>query len=128
MIFERRISISNRNYYLGVELKYENGKLLTKLNGSYFDMGDFSIMIDCVEKSYEKESKKLIYDKENPAMNNIIYLYDRFPFVCYIKESLYGGNGIITMNKNEIINYINANKIQVNRWDKNSCRCPLLYE
>ena len=128
MIFERKIRINNRNYYLGTELKYENGKLLTKLNGSYFDMGDFSLMIDYVEKRKEKESKKLIYDKENPAMNNIIYLYDRFPFVSYIKESLYDGNGIITMNKNEIINYINANKIQVNRWNKKSCSCPLLYE
>ena len=75
MIFERRIRINERDYYLGIELKYDN-KLLVKLDGSYFDMGDFNIMIDCVEKSYEEESKKLIYDKENPAMNNIIYLYD----------------------------------------------------
>ncbi len=127
MIFERRIRINERDYYLGIELKYDN-KLLVKSDGSYFDMGDFNIMIDYVEKSYEEESKKLIYDKENPAMNNTIYLYDRFPFICYIKESLYGGAGIITMDKDEIINYINTNKIQINRWDKKSCRCPLLYE
>lgn len=125
MIFERRIRINERDYYLGVELKYDN-KLLVKSDGSYFDMGDFNIMIDYVEKSYEEESKKFIYDKENPAMNNTIYLYDRFPFVCYIKESLYGGAGIITMDKDEIINYINTNKIQINRWDKKKLPLPFI--
>ena len=65
-------------------------------------------------------------------MNDIIYLYDRFSFVSYIKYILYNDEGKITsigcINKDEIIDYIKANKIKFNRWDKSSCRCPLLYK
>ena len=128
MTLERKIRIDDRDYYLGIELKYDKNKSLTKIDGSSFDMGDMSIMIDLVEKNYKRESKKLIYDKEVSSMNNVIYLYDRFPFVCYIKESLYGGNAFITMTKEEIINYINTYKIKINQWDKSKCICPLLYE
>ena len=132
MVIERRIKINNRDFYLGVELKYGKDKLLTKSDGSSFDMGDLSIMIDWVEKEYKKESKEIIYDKDITYMNDIIYLYDRFPFISYIKDISYGKDGNIAflgcISKNEIINYINANKIGINRWDKKNCRCPLLYE
>lgn len=128
MIFERKIRINNRDYFLGVELKYIENKILIQTNGNNFDMGDLSIMIEDVEANYENESKKIIYDKDNPYMNNVIYLYDRFPFICYIRTTLYGNHGNITINKDEIIDYINTYKIKINRWDKSSCRCPLLYE
>ena len=128
MTFERKIRINNRNFYLGIELKYGKDNLLTKINGVYFDMGDLSIMIDDFETNYNKESKKFIYVKSEPLMNDVIYLYDRFPFISYIKASLYDNDGNITINKDEITNYIKTNKIKINRWDKSSCRCPLLYE
>ena len=65
-------------------------------------------------------------------MNDIIYLYDRFPFVSYIKDILYNDDGKITylgcIKKDEIVDYIEANKIKIDRWDKSTCRCPLLYK
>jgi len=129
---ERKIKINNRDYFLGVELKYIKDKILIQTNGNNFDMGDLSIMIQDVESRYEKESKETIYDKDVSYMNDIIYLYDRFPFVSYIKDILYNDDGKITflgcINKDEIIDYIKANKIEINKWDKTSCRCPLLYE
>lgn len=128
MVFERKIRIDNRDYYLGIELKYVKNKFLVKIDGSSFDMGDMSIMIDLVQNNYEKESKKTIYDNENFSMNNVLYLYDRFPFVCYIKESLYGNNAFITMETDEIINYIKTYNIKMNQWDRSECICPLLYE
>lgn len=132
MTIERKIKINNRDYFLGVELKYIKDKILIQTNGNNFDMGDLSIMIQDVESRYEKESKETIYDKDVSYMNDIIYLYDRFPFVSYIKDILYNDDGKITflgcINKDEIIDYIKANKIEINKWDKTSCRCPLLYE
>ena len=131
MTFERKIRINNRDYFLGVELKYIKDKVLIQTNGNHFDMGDLSIMIQDVESNYKNESKEIIYDKDIPYMNDIIYLYDRFPFVSYIKDILYNDDGKITylgcINKEEIVEYIRVNKIKINRWDKSNCRCPLLY-
>ena len=132
MTFERKIRINNRDYILGIELKYIKDKILIQTNGNNFDMGDLSIMIDDVEVNYNHESKEIIYDKDISYMNDIIYLYDRFSFVSYIKDIVYNDDGKIIylgcINKDEIIDYIKINKIKINRWDKNSCRCPLLYE
>ena len=129
MTIERKIRIHDRDFYLGVELKYGKGKLLKKLNGSGFDMGDMSIMIEDVQNNYDKD---LVYDKEIAYMNDIIYLYDRFPFVSYIKDVSYNIEGKIAyvgcINKDEIIDYIKENKIEINRWDKSKCQCPLLYK
>ena len=72
MTIERNIGINNRYYYLGIELKYDKNNMLRKLNGSYFDMGDLSIMIEEFELSYKKESTEIIYDKLNSYMNDII--------------------------------------------------------
>ena len=132
MTLERKIRINNRDYFLGVELKYIEDKFLILTNGNNFDMGDLSIMIEDVETNYERESKEIIYDKDISYMNDIIYLYDRFSFVSYIKDIVYNDDGKISylgcINKDEIIDYIKINKIKINRWDKSSCRCPLLYE
>lgn len=132
MTFERKIRINNRDFFLGIELKYIKDKKLIQANGNNFDMGDLSIMIQDVESNYQKESKEIIYDKEIPYMNDVIYLYDRFPFVSYIKDILYNDDGKITylgcINKDEIVDYIEANKIKIDRWDKSTCRCPLLYK
>ena len=132
MTFERKIRINNRDFFLGIELKYIKDKNLIQANGNNFDMGDLSIMIQDVESNYQKESKEIIYDKEIPYMNDVIYLYDRFPFVSYIKDILYNDDGKITylgcIKKDEIVDYIEANKIKIDRWDKSTCRCPLLYK
>lgn len=132
MTIERKIKINNRDYFLGIELKYNANNMLRKFNDGYFDMGDLSIMIEEVQSNYLKESKTVIYDKSNSYMNDIIYLYDRFPFISYVREILYNDEGKISfisiINKDEIASYIKTNNIQLNRWDKDNCRCPLLYE
>lgn len=132
MTIERKIKINNRDYFLGIELKYNANNMLRKFNDGYFDMGDLSIMIEEVQSNYLKESKTVIYDKSNSYMNDIIYLYDRFPFISYIREILYNDEGEISfisiINNDEITSYIKTNNIQLNRWDKDKCRCPLLYE
>ena len=61
MIVEKRILINNINYYIGINLKYGKGKKLQKQDGSYFDSGDLSCLIDNIELNY---SKDLSYDKD----------------------------------------------------------------
>ena len=131
MVIERRIKLKDKHYYLGIELKYDENKLLNKVDGSHFDMGDLSIMIETFEEEL-KESDIMLYDDLAWYMNDILYLYDRFPFVSYIKDVVYGQDGNIAcygcINKDEIEEYIKAHNIEMNRWDKKNCTCPLLYE
>ena len=132
MVIEKRIRINDKEYHLGIKLKYDKAKTLTKFDGSFFDMGDLSRMIDYVETNYEKESKKFIYDNDVSYMNDVIYLYDRFPFLNYIKDITYDNERKIVMlgyiGREEIVDYIRNNKIRINRWDKEKCICPLLYK
>ena len=128
MTIERKIRINNRDFFLGVELKYIKDKILIQTNGNNFDMGDLSIMIQDVESNYKKNAKEMIYDKDISYMNDIIYLYDRFPFVSYIKDILYNDDGEITIDNVNINTLDEDNKIKINRWDIGSCRCPLLYK
>ena len=129
MVIERKIVINNRNYYLGIKLKYKKDEILVKEDETYFDMGDLSIMIDYVQDNYDKN---IIYDSVISYMNDIIYLYDRFPFISYIKDITYNDKGIITcignIEKDEFIKYINDNNIKLDRWDKKDIPCPLLYK
>ena len=55
---------------MGVELKYGKDKILKKADGSSFDMGDLSIMIETIENDYKKDSKKIIYDKDTTSRLN----------------------------------------------------------
>lgn len=130
MLIERKIKINDNNYMLGIDLKYNTKGIIVKNDDSYFDFGDFSLMIEYAEANYRKE---LIYDKTISYMNDIIYLYDYFPFISYIKDISYSRkdnsiNQIGCIYKQEIIDYINIKKIKINRWDKSKCVCPLLYK
>ena len=131
MTYEKRIRINDRNYYLGIELKYNNNKFLVKKDGSYFDSGDLGVLVESLEKSYKKDSKEYIYDKEVGYMNDVIYLYDRFPFISYINYITFDDKGNITtvskISKKEIVCYIKKYKIKINRWNGFQSCCPLLY-
>lgn len=128
MIIERKIRINNMDYFLGFKLKYDKNGILKKLDGSYFDLGDLSILIDYFEKNYDSSIK---YNQFISYMNNIIYLYDRIPFLSYIKDVSYDKEGKITqigyIDRDDIIDYVTLNKIELNKWDKDNCVCPMLY-
>ena len=131
MLIESRLRINDRNYFLGIELKYNQNGALIKSDNSYFDMGDLGVMIDFFETELKKEGIKDVYDNRIAYMNDVIYLYDRFPFLKYIKDVSYDKEGKITqigyIDRDEIIDYINSNRIELNKWDKNNCICPMLY-
>ena len=119
MIIERRIKINNVNYFLGIEVKYNNNGGLVRKNNDYFDCGDLTKLISQVEKEYEKS---YIYEKNISYMNDVIYLYDRFPFIEYIKDVSYGIDNqiceICIIKREEIEDYIKNNNIKGSRYNK----------
>lgn len=128
MVIEKRIKIKDVNYLLGIEVKYNKNGILVKKDNTYFDIGDFNKVISCVESNYDSDC---IYDKKVYYMNDIIYLYDRFPFIDYIKDITYDSNNQITqigtIKKEEIIDYIKTNNIRIGMFDGKKSICPLLY-
>lgn len=61
------------------------------------------------------------------------YLYDRFPFISYIKDVTYdqSDNQIFQIGfieKKEIDRYIKENNIKIGRFDGKKSICPLLYK
>lgn len=128
MVIEKRIKIKDVDYLLGIEVKYDKNGILVKKDNTYFDIGDFNKVISCVESNYDSDC---IYDKKVYYMNDIIYLYDRFPFIDYIKDITYDSNNQITqigiINKEEIIDYIKTNNIRIGMFDGKKSICPLLY-
>ena len=129
MIIERKIKINNNNYLLGIKLKYNQNKHLTKMDNSYFDLGDLSIMIAYFEK---QKINKNEYDSEISYMNDIIYLYDRFLFIEYKKNISYDKDNkikeITIIDKDEILEYISNHHISINKWNKDNCICPMIYK
>lgn len=130
MVIERKIRINNNHYFLGIELKYDDQGKIVRFDNGYFDFGDLSLMIEYVENNYDKS---LVYDSNVIYMNDVIYLYDYFPFINYIKDISYDKRdntirqiGII--KRQEILAYIKNKNIEINRWDKTKCICPLLYK
>ena len=128
MVIEKRIKIKDVNYLLGIEVKYDKNGILVKKDNTYFDIGDFNKVISYVESNYDSDC---IYDKKVYYMNDIIYLYDRFPFIDYIKDITYDSNNKITqigtIKKEEIIDYIKTNNIRIGMFDGKKSICPLLY-
>lgn len=72
------------------------------------------------------------YKDNGSFMNNIIYLYNQFPFLNYIKEITYTKENkiseIMYISKQEILNYIKKNNIKLDKFNENTCICPLLYK
>lgn len=128
MIIEKRIKIKDVNYLLGIEIKYGKNGILIKKDNTYFDLGDFSEMISYVENNYDYNC---VYDKKVCYMNDIIYLYDRFSFIDYIKDITYDSNNQITqigiIKREEIIDYIKENNIKIGIFDGKNSICPLIY-
>ncbi len=130
MIIERRIKLKNSIYLLGVEVKYKTNGILQKKDNTYFDIGDFNILINFIEDNYQNDC---IYDEKVCYMNDIIYLYDRFPFIKYIKDITYDrfNNQILQIGlieKEEIDVYIKSNNIKIGKFDGKKSICPLLYK
>ena len=124
MYIEKRVKLRDINYYIRVELEYkrnENDIVLLKIKNykdDYYDGGDFSLLIEEIEKNYTYEKAKM-YDENISYMADVIYLYQRIPFLSGIrdeyissKDNLPYSIGYIT--KDEIEKYIKENNVNIN--------------
>ena len=95
MYIEKRVKLGDVNYYIRVELHYEKSTKnngipdlkLTNYKNSHYDGGNFSLLLEKLAKNYTSEKAK-VYDENISYMADIIYLYDRIPFLVGIKDEL----------------------------------------
>lgn len=121
----KKIKINNRNYYAIIDLEYkkiQNNFPVLRLKNykdDYWDSGDCSILIERIEENYSLK-KAQQYDNNIAYMNDIIYIYDRMPFISGIKDISISNNMISEesyISKEEIEKYIKEFNIKMNHID-----------
>ena len=125
MYIEKLIRLRSINYYIRVEVEYQKNEKnnnipnlkLVKYKSNYYDGGDFSTLLEEIEKNYTFEKTK-IYDENISYMADVIYLYDRIPFLRGIRDEylLSQDNlpySLSYITKEEIEKYIKENNIKM---------------
>ncbi len=124
MEIQKKLKLGNNIYYVVVDLKYKkdnngiNKLCLKNFKNDYFDGGDFSLLIDDVEKKYDVEIAKN-YDSNISLMADVLYLYDRIPYLSGIKDVYISDSdnlpySIGYISREEIDRYIDNNDIKMN--------------
>lgn len=128
MYIEKRVKLRDINYYVRVELEYkrENNDLvllrMKNYKDDYYDGGDFSLLLEEIEKNYTFEKAEK-YDKNISYMADVIYLYERIPFLSGIRDEYISSKdnqpyAIGYISKVEIEKYIKENNIKINSNEK----------
>ena len=123
MQLEKKITLNNNIYYIIVDLEYKKNKLmLPKLYiknniSEYWDDGNCSLLIKNVEKEYTYDRAKE-YDKNIAFMADVIYIYNKIPFISGIKNisnSNINPTSLTYISKEEIEKYIKEFNIKTDR-------------
>ncbi len=89
MLIEKKAKLKNNYYYVVVDVEYKIDKqgytMLYFRDGKHYDGGDFSRLIERCEKAYTYK-KAREYDEEIGLMADVLFLYDRIPFLIGIKD------------------------------------------
>lgn len=123
MYIEKRVKLNNNDYYVVVEVEYRKSEsgfvtlCLKNSDDSYFDGGDFSILLEELEKNYSQEKAKT-YDYHIGFMADVIYLYEHIPFLTavrdvYISSKDYLPHSTGSISKDEINRYIKDFNISI---------------
>lgn len=125
MQISKKIEINNNIYYIIVDVEYKKDNYdypilcLKNYEGDdCWDGGNCSVLIDEIEKSYTKE-KAALYDENIFFMADVLYIYDRMPFISGIKEIYLHENEKVPyseyyISKEEIETYIKRFNIKMN--------------
>ena len=118
----KRIKINNINYYVIIELEYKQSEnkipmlRLKNCKNDYWDGGDCSILIEKIEENYSLK-KAQQYDNNISYMADILYIYDRMPFISGVKDIIVSNNMIVGesyISKEEIEKYIKEFNVKMN--------------
>ena len=123
MLIEKRVKLKTNIYYVVVDVEYKIDKhgytMLYFRDGKLYDGGNFSRLIDRCAKAYSYK-KAREYDGDIGFIADVLYLYDRIPFLIGIKDvyiseddNLPTSTGYIP--KEEIDKYIKDHKIKMNK-------------
>ncbi len=124
MQISKKIKINNNIYYIVIDVEYKKHQnnfpylCLKNYKDDYWDGGDCSILIEEVEKGYTKEKAKQ-YDNNIGFMSDVLYIYDRIPFISGVKDIYISKKDKISysegfISKEEIDNYIEEFNIKMN--------------
>ncbi len=90
MQITKKIKINSNDYYIIVDVEYKKQEkdlpqlCLKNYKEDYWDGGDCSILIEEVEKNYTQEKLEQ-YNKGIGFMTDVLYIYNRIPFISGIK-------------------------------------------
>lgn len=122
MRIEKRIKL-NTIYYIVFDVEYKTNHsgfpslCLKNYKDDYWDGGDCSILIEKIEENYSYEKAKS-YDANIGFMADVLYIYDRIPFLSGIRDVYISANdnlpySIGYISKQEIDQYIQDNHIKM---------------
>lgn len=106
----KKLKLENNVYNILFEVEYKRrGGNMPKLclknyQNDYYDDGDCSLLLRKVEEHYNLINLTN-YDKNIYLMANILYIYEKIPFLSSIKEIASANDGTI-IKKEEIEKYI----------------------
>ena len=118
--------METNKYYIVVDTVYKKSLVgipnlcLENSKDDYFDCGDLSILIKKIEDNYTEEKSK-DYDNKISYMGDILYIYDRIPFISGINNIYSSNNGeVIEMgfiSTSEIDDYIKEFNVSMHNKD-----------
>lgn len=117
MEISKKIKLNNNTYWIIVEVEYKMHEhdfpylVLKNFKDDYWDSGDFTILIERIEESYSIDKAKK-YDEVISYMRDILFIYDRIPFIKGIKEV--GNSYESYISREEIDTYINTFNVKMN--------------
>lgn len=122
MKIEKRINLNNNIFYVVVDVEYKFDGNITRLclknyKDDYYDNGNLTALIEKIEKNYSND-KVLKYDNKIGFMADVLYIYDRIPFLTGIKDVYANSkdniiNSTCYISKEEIDNYIKEHNIKM---------------
>jgi len=123
MLIEKKVKLKNNFYYVVTDVEYKMDKhgytMLFFKDGKIYDGGCFSRLVERCEKSYTYK-KAREYDGDIGFIADVLYLYDRIPFLTGVKDVYIGNDDNIPYSVGfipveEIDKYIKDHKIKMNK-------------
>ena len=123
MLIEKKVKLKNNFYYVVTDVEYKMDKhgytMLFFKDGKIYDGGCFSKLVERCAKSYSYK-KAREYDGDIGFIADVLYLYDRIPFLTGVKDVYIGNDDNIPYSVGfipveEIDKYIKDHKIKMNK-------------
>ena len=121
MLVRKKIELKKNVYFIELDLKYkiEDGSTILCFKdwkNPYYDGGDLDVLINKIEDNYSIK-KRNEYDMEISMMGDVLFIYDKMPFISGIKV-IYKDSDNLTyssdyLTKKDIEDYIKLKKIKL---------------